>query len=145
METKEIIAEIQSKTQFVISMTVFFLAVLQNFYKTLGSDAKASDMFLKYSLVVVFYLFFYLIFEWRKNEVNFAWLNKIRISIIAGIGFLALQILTIATSVNNNSDVSWPIITLYVVSLWGSFILPIVLMLGMCLGLVIQECRKLKA
>lgn len=145
METKEIIAEIQSKTQFVISMTVFFLAVLQNFYKTLGSDAKASDMFLKYSLVVVFYLFFYLIFEWRKNEVNFAWLNKIRISIIAGIGFLALQILTIATSVNNNSDVSWPIITLYVVSLWGSFILPIVLMLGMSLGLVIEECRKLKA
>lgn len=142
MEKKEIIAEIQSKTQFVITVTIFFLAILQNFFRMQNDEMKSIDIFLKYSLVVVFYLVFYLIFEWRKGKLTSYWLNKVRFLVILGIGFTIFPILTIITSLKAGATINLINVGLYLVSLWGIFIVPIILMFGLSIEALIGQAKK---
>jgi len=126
---KDVIQEIQSKTQFVITITIFFLAVTQNYFK-IHDESKANDIFLKYSLVFAFYLIFYLLFEWRKNNICLFWLNIIRLLIIVGIGFFVFPILTMIFTEDPKFIMSWIYVAFYLISLWGIFIVPVLLMIG---------------
>lgn len=122
----KMISEIQSRTQFIIVVAMFFLTVLYYFF-SITDKSKADETVLSYSILVGTYILFYLIFEISKNKLFISHLKFINILTLTGVGFYLIPIFLLAMA--KHLPNSWLLLYIFKFSLFGLLIIPIILVI----------------
>lgn len=95
---KELIKEIENRLQFVITISIFFLALISYFFKSLGeNESKINDMLRSWGGIIVFYLLSYLFFEFFKREIRGKFLKVLDFSLLIGIFAFVMPIAVLCT------------------------------------------------
>jgi hypothetical protein len=77
---------IENRLQLVLTISIFFPAILYSFFKFVGEpDQSSNSIFLKASTLIIAYLLDYLLFVLLKNFISSGWLKLINILVLLGI------------------------------------------------------------
>jgi hypothetical protein len=91
-------ADIESRFQLLITISLFFPVLLANLATIAGQSAeKASLILLQMSVVIGLYLIDYIIFQHRKDELSdgsLGWINRV---LLIALGIFIIPIVGIAT------------------------------------------------
>jgi len=136
----KIISEIQNRIQFGTMIAIFFSGMLYYFFNIFDKD-NANYVTLSYSGVVAFYLVTFCLFELEKKKMNMKllkWINRLS---LLGI-FLFIIPISYLTSINPKFTFIKVSLgfqkILFVISLYGLFLIPIVLFIILLIHLLIR-------
>lgn len=90
---KEFIKEIENRLQLVITISIFFLAIISYFFKSRGADeVRVNEIVLSYGIILVFYLLNYILFEIFRLKIKEVFLKWINWSLLFGIAVFIFPI-----------------------------------------------------
>jgi hypothetical protein len=127
---KELIADSESLFHLTISVSIFFLLVIELLYKSVDTPAvQIGAIQLSWANLPVFLLFSYIFFRICREKVGLWLLKGIRFLLIAHLAFIATAA-SVVTIYKNTIDSIPKFYTLFI-SLWGSILIPLILSLSL--------------
>jgi magnesium-transporting ATPase (P-type) len=134
------VTEIQNRLQLIITIAIFFSAVVYNFFN-IYDKTKSDSVALSYGILVVFYLLAYFLFEIRKNKIVANRLKIINVLMLVGVVMFSIPILYM-TSVGRLHN-SLILLVLSLVSLYILPIIPIIVIIIILYPPIFREIKNL--
>ncbi len=128
---KEIISEIRSRIQFLITIAIFFIGLLYYFYKIFNPE-NAEKTTLSFAIVIISYLVLYLCFESLRNLINNYWFKIINILTLVDVGSFLVPAIYLSSLKNNLGNLVE--ILLLKISLWVLLFAPVLTLLAVIIA-----------
>lgn len=98
MESKERLAEkVENRLQFVITISVFFGALLYNFFKfTNTNELDSNGIVLQESSLVVVFICSYLLFSIYSKKIPVKWLKRLDHLVLFSVGCFVFPMIVMA-------------------------------------------------
>jgi len=130
----ELVAETKNEIILALTAAIFFVTFLSNTLSATGATAAHNNgESLTWGIGVACYLVDYFLMHWLSAVTPEKWFRWIQGSIAIGVGSFAVQIVMIVAS-QHNGQVPEHWMWLFLWSLWGTLIMPIVTFLFILAG-----------
>ncbi len=128
-----LIAEVESRLQFNVFVSIFFCTLLYSFFRSIGKDDVMANTVLRdWAAVPAFYLLTYVFCECGRSLIPKGWLKRIDVLLLIGTALFVLPMILMAAV-----EAKWLRIEvlLGLFSLWGIAILASLLNIPVVIGI----------
>ncbi len=141
MQKEKLIEDVDKKLQFTLVLALFFPVLLEALFDLSGANhTEASNIILKWSLVIFLLILNYLIFESKKAELSIKSLKYLGWVFVSNTLCYALVILSFGISTTYVAQTDNQILVfMYSFALYGIMTSPVIALFIMLLDLVHTE------